>query len=346
MTKFLITRLMRFTGADKAVLILFNSLFTLTPVLIKQVGMIPVATAIFKLYRWLASGHGIDVITTLAESYFNPVVFRDFSSIIFPTLKECLRAKRTVLLLNFFRLYTGVFFIGLIRPIFTSIFKYSFGIIFSSLGVVFNEALSGITVIKWIADKVLSIFPAVPFVNNILSQIKGNVSISKPTGNSNDNVSNFDLSSIFSTIGLVLIGAGAIFLVILVGDYYLPDYTRNIPGVETILNSWYSVYDYIMSLFTSGQTPPSAPDADIKLTGPEPVSRTSSGSSSGSDTAGYPTPTPTRPGTPSAPDAFPSTWGWPGSSSSGAGSSTTTTSYPDPWDPSKPSGSGSNPFSD
>ena len=344
MTKFLITRLIRFTGADRALLVLFNSLFSLTPVLIKQVGMIPVATAIFKLYRWLASGHGIDVITTLAESYFNPVVFRDFSSIIFPTLKECLRAKRTVLLLNFFRLYTGVFFIGLIRPIFTSIFKYSFGIIFSSLGVVFNEALSGITVIKWIADKVLSIFPAVPFVNNILSQIKGDVSISKPTGNSNDNVSNFDLSSIFSTIGLVLIGAGAIFLVILVGDYYLPDYTRNIPGVETILNSWYSVYDYIMSLFTSGQTPPSAPDADIKLTGPEPVSRTSSGSSSGSDTAGYPTPTPTRPGTPSAPDAFPSTWGWPGSSSSGGGSSTTPTSYPDPWDPSKPSGSGSNPF--
>ena len=327
-------------------LILFNSLFALTPVLIKQVGMIPVATAIFKLYRWLASGHGIDVITTLAESYFNPVVFRDFSSIIFPTLKECLRAKRTVLLLNFFRLYTGVFFIGLIRPIFTTIFKYSFGIIFSSLGVVFNEALSGITVIKWIADKVLSIFPAVPFVNNILSQIKGDVNISKPTGNSNDNVSNFDLSSIFSTIGLVLIGAGAIFLVILVGDYYLPDYTRNIPGVETILNSWYSVYDYIMSLFTSGQTPPSAPDADIKLTGPEPVSRTSSGSSSGSDTAGYPTPTPTRPGTPSAPDAFPSTWGWPGSSSSGAGSSTTTTNYPDPWDPNKSNGSSSNPFSD
>lgn len=346
MTKFLITRLMRFTGADKALLVLFNSLFTLTPVLIKQVGMIPVATAIFKLYRWLASGHGIDVITTLAESYFNPVVFRDFSSIIFPTLKECLRAKRTVLLLNFFRLYTGVFFIGLIRPIFTTIFKYSFGIIFSSLGVVFNEALSGITVIKWIADKVLSIFPAVPFVNNILSQIKGDVSISKPTGNSNDNVSNFDLSSIFSTIGLVLIGAGAIFLVILVGDYYLPDYTRNIPGVETILNSWYSVYDYIMSLFTSGQTPPSAPDADIKLTGPEPVSRTSSGSSSGSDTAGYPTPTPTRPGTPSAPDAFPSTWGWPGSSSSGAGSSTTTTNYPDPWDPNKSNGSSSNPFRD
>ena len=346
MTKFLITRLMRFTGADKAVLILFNSLFTLTPVLIKQVGMIPVATAIFKLYRWLASGHGIDVITTLAESYFNPVVFRDFSSIIFPTLKECLRAKRTVLLLNFFRLYTGVFFIGLIRPIFTTIFKYSFGIIFSSLGVVFNETLSGITLLKWVADYVLSIFPAMPLVNNLITQIKGVGNISKPTSNRGEDVSNIDFSSIFSTIGLILIGAGAIFLVILVGDYYLPDFTRNIPGVETILNSWYSVYDYIMSLFTSGQTPPSAPDADIKLTGPEPVSRTSSGSSSGSDTAGYPTPTPTRPGTPSAPDAFPSTWGWPGSSSSGAGSSTTTTSYPDPWDPSKPSGSGSNPFSD
>ena len=344
MTKFLITRLIRFTGADRALLVLFNSLFALTPVLIKQVGMIPVATAIFKLYRWLASGHGIDVITTLAESYFNPVVFRDFSSIIFPTLKECLRAKRTVLLLNFFRLYTGVFFIGLIRPIFTTIFKYSFGIIFSSLGVVFNETLSGITLLKWVADYVLSIFPAMPLVNNLITQIKGVGNISKPTSNRGEDVSNIDFSSIFSTIGLILIGAGAIFLVILVGDYYLPDYTRNIPGVDTILNSWYAVYDYIMSLFTSGQTPPSGPDADIKLTGPEPVSRTSSGSSSGSDTAGYPTPTPTRPGTPSGPDALPSTWGWPGVSSSGGGNSTTPTSYPDPWDPSKPSGNDSNPF--
>ena len=350
MTKFLITRLIRFTGADKALLVLFNSLFTLTPVLIKQVGIIPVAGAIYRLYRWLASGHGIDVITTLARTYFNPVVFRDFSTIIFPTLKECLQSKKGLLLLNFFRLYTGTFFIGLIRPILTTIFRYSFGIIFTSLGVVFNEALSGITVIKWIADKVLSIFPAVPFVNNILSQIKGDVSISKPTGNSNDNVSNFDLSSIFSTIGLVLIGAGAIFLVILVGDYYLPDYTRNIPGVETILNSWYSVYDYIISLFTSEQTPPSAPDANIKLTGPEPISRTNSGSSSGSNTAGYPTPTPTRPGTPRTPDAFPSTWAWPQWGSSGTDGNVnpnpTPENYPGPWEgtSTRPGDSGSNPF--
>lgn len=346
MTKFLVIKLIRFTGADTAFVSLFKSLFSLTPVLIKQVGIVPVTMAIVKLYRWLAQGHSINTIIKLATAVFNPVILRDFIAVIFPLLEECMSKKKGVLLLNFFRLYTGLFLVGLVRPIFTTIFKYSFGIIFSSLGVVFNEALSGITVIKWIADKVLSIFPAVPFVNNILSQIKGDVNISKPTGNSNDNVSNFDLSSIFSTIGLVLIGAGAIFLVILVGDYYLPDYTRNIPGVDTILNSWYAVYDYIMSLFTSGQTPPSAPDADIKLTGPEPVSRTSSGSSSGSDTAGYPTPTPTRPGTPSGPDALPSTWGWPGSSSSGGGSSTTPTSYPDPWDPSKPSGSGSNPFSD
>ena len=353
MTKFLITRLIRFTGADRALLVLFNSLFSLTPVLIKQVGIIPVAGAIFRLYRWLASGHGIDTITTLARTFFNPVVFRDFSTIIFPTLKECLQSKKSVLLLNFFRLYTGTFFIGLIRPILTTIFRYSFGIIFSSLGVVFNEALSGITVIKWIADKVLSIFPAVPFVNNLISQIKGVGNISKPTSNRGEDVSNIDFSSIISTIGLILIGAGAIFLVILVGDYYLPDFTRNIPGVETILNSWYAVYDYLMSWIYTGDTPPrapSTPDSDIKVIGPEPVSRTNSGSSSGSDTAGYPTPTPTRPGTPRTPDAFPSSWGWPQWGSSGTDGNVnpnpTPENYPGPWEGTitRPGDSGSNPF--
>lgn len=348
MTKFLITRLIRFTGADKALLVLFNSLFTLTPVLIKQVGIIPVAGAIYRLYRWLASGHGIDVITTLARTYFNPVVFRDFSTIIFPTLKECLQSKKGVLLLNFFRLYTGTFFIGLIRPILSTIFRYSFGIIFTSLGVVFNETLSAISALKWVADYVLSIFPGIPFVNNIIQQVR-DIFSNKGKGISSDITTNsIDTSSVLSTIGLLLIGAGSLFLVLLLGDYYLPDFTRNIPGVDTILNSWYAVYDYIMSLFTSGQTPPSAPDADIKLTGPEPVSRTSSGSSSGSDTAGYPTPTPTRPGTPRTPDAFPSRWGWPQWGSSGTdgnvNSNPTPQNYPDLWDPNKPSGSGSNPF--
>ena len=338
MTKFLITRLIRFTGADKALLVLFNSLFTLTPVLIKQVGIIPVAGAIYRLYRWLALGHGIDVITTLARTYFNPVVFRDFSTIIFPTLKECLQSKKGVLLLNFFRLYTGTFFIGLIRPILTTIFRYSFGIIFTRLGVVFNETLSAISALKWVADYVLSIFPGIPFVNNVIQQVR-DIFSNKGKGISSDITTNsIDTSSVLSTIGLLLIGAGSLFLVLLLGDYYLPDFTRNIPGVDTILNSWYAVYDYIMSLFTSGQTPPSAPDADIKLTG----------SSSGSDTAGYPTPTPTRPGTPRTPDAFPSSWGWPQWGSSGTdgniNSNPTPQNYPDLWDPNKPSGSGSNPF--
>lgn len=348
MTKFLITRLIRFTGADRALLVLFNSLFSLTPVLIKQVGIIPVAGAIFRLYRWLAAGHGIDNIITLARTFYNPVVFRDFSTIIFPTLKECLQSKKGVLLLNFFRLYTGTFFIGLIRPILTTIFRYSFGIIFTSLGVVFNETLSAISALKWVADYVLSIFPGIPFVNNVIQQVR-DIFTNKGKGISSDITTNsIDTSSVLSTIGLLLIGAGSLFLVLLLGDYYLPDYTRNIPGADTILNSWYAVYDYIMSLFTSGQTPPSGPDPDIKLTGPEPVSRTSSGSSSGSDTAGYPTPTPTRPGTPRTPDAFPSSWGWPQWGSSGTdgnvNSNPTPQNYPDLWDPNKPSGSGSNPF--
>jgi hypothetical protein len=31
----------------------------------------------------------------------------------------------------------------------------------------------------------------------------------------------------------------------LAGDYFIPTFTRSIPGVETVLTSWYSLCDYV-----------------------------------------------------------------------------------------------------
>lgn len=226
----------------------------------------------------------------------HPVILRDFMTMIFPHIDICM-LKNAPLLKNLMRVYSGLFIIGLIRPVMSLVFKYSFGIVFTSLGIALNEALSAISVLKWISDQVLSIVPVMPFVSNISNQMR---LLINPSSNiiskeiiTEDNV---DIGSIWSTIGLILMGAGTIFLVILVGDYYMPQFTRSVPGVETILNSWYGVYDYMMSWFhpQAPELPSRSPSPDITLS--DSIARSDSGSSD--STMLPPTPRPSRPSTP------------------------------------------------
>ena len=51
MTQFIFLKLLKMVRADVAFVALFRTLFSLTPVLIRNVGIIPVAMAIYKMNR-------------------------------------------------------------------------------------------------------------------------------------------------------------------------------------------------------------------------------------------------------------------------------------------------------
>lgn len=300
MIQWSILRLFRFIGLDIAFTTLFQNLFKLTPLLVRQVGIIPTAMGIWNIRKWIGMNYSFKTLTAPLLNNIHPIILRDFMTMIFPHIDICM-LKNAHLLRNLMRLYSSLFIFGLIRPIMTLIFKYSFGIIFSSLGIALNEALSAITVLKYISDYVLSIFPVIPFFNNFMSQFSDvvtNRSSVKTRLNTPEVIT--ETSSVLSIFGLILIGAGSLFIVILVGDYFLPSITRSIPGVETILNGWYGVYDYMMSWIypSTSDLPSRSPSPDINLS--DSIARTSS---SGSDSTILP-PTP-RPSRPSTPEWFP-----------------------------------------
>jgi hypothetical protein len=112
-----------------------------------------------------------------------------------------------------------------------------------------------------------------------------------------------DNSSWFSILGLIVLGAGAIIGLICIGDYIAPSIIRGIPGIETILDSIYSVGNNIISWFTSiDKNNPDLPKSPDSINIPETISRSSSGSSSSStSTITPPTPPVSRTSTPMPP---------------------------------------------
>lgn len=296
MLQWSILRLFKFIGLDIAFTTLFHNLFKLTPLLIKQVGIIQTAKAIWNVRKWIGLNYTFKNLSTPLLNNIHPVILRDFMTMIFPHIDICM-LKNSYLLKNFMRVYSGLFIIGLIRPILSQLFRYSFGIIFSSVGIALNEALSAITVLRYISDYVLSIFPVIPMFSNIMSQFSEVATNrdSLQTRVSTPEVIN-ETSSILSITGLILIGAWTLFLVILAGDYFMPQFTRSIPGVDTILNGWYGVYDYMMSWFhpQAPELPSRSPSPDITLS--DSIARSDSGSSD--STMLPPTPRPSRPSTP------------------------------------------------
>lgn len=233
MIQWSILRLFRFIGLDIAFTTLFKNLFRLTPILIKQVGIIPVVISIWNLRKWIGMNYTLRTLSGPILDRIHPVILRDFTTLIFVDI--CV-SKNSPLLKNLMRVYSGLFIIGLIRPVFSMLFKYSFGIVFTSLGIALNEALSAITVLKYISDYVLSIVPVIPWFSNLMSQISDALASKRALKKAinNPEVIN-ETSSVLSIFGLILIGAGSLFIVILVGDYFMPSITRSIPGVETIL---------------------------------------------------------------------------------------------------------------
>jgi len=150
--------------------------------------------------------------------------------------------------------FLSFYSLGIIRPLLGQTFRWSVGLILSSIGIAFNEVLYGIGILKQASDFVLDWLP--------LDSIKNLINLKKEVGSPisetikpeiiketlNDN------SSLLSLIGLIFLGLGTFVGLLCIGDYFSPDTFGNIPGVQTILDPVYSLGDWIKSWIITPDT--------------------------------------------------------------------------------------------
>lgn len=331
LSRFILLKIIQFIKVDTVFHILFKSMFSNIPFLIRNLGIIPVTMGIWHLYKFLILGLKVKEFPLLILNKLNPIFVKTITESIAPYWDICLKTNKP-LFINLFRVFLGFLSLGIFRPIIFNIFKYTAGLFSVSIGIALNEALSSIKFLKWISNYTLSFLPInfnewLTAFKNIKTSVGGlpnsiNPRLSSSFGNmketalSNnpmtpnvDNVTINDTGSFLSTIGFIIMGFGVVIAVILTGDYIAPSTIRWIPGMEMILNHLYSTGDYILSWFKSTPTPkPDVPpmdestrwiptpwdNKDIDLpSAPEVISRNSS------DSTVHPlTPKPTRPSTP------------------------------------------------
>lgn len=221
MTKFLVVRLFKFIKVDRAFFLLFQHLFTMTPYLIKQVGVIQMCYTISTLYSYARRGLTLNPLLVIEaiNSRIPNIVIRDLITIILPYWNQAMKLNPS-LLKNIFNIYLFSFSIGLIKPLLRWLFKYSLGFIFTSLGVAWNEVLSSITLLKQISDYILSIVPIMPALHHIhtalLDSLPGDTFVTRVRGpatlpGANSEVSPYQSADLFTLIGLVLLGAGGLY---------------------------------------------------------------------------------------------------------------------------------------
>ncbi len=276
----------------------------------------PMCYTLYNIWKFARRGIPLNTFPVLIQDRVNAIIMRDLISIITPLWNTCMKLN-PFLLKNIFNIYLFSFSLGLFKPLLRWLFKYSVGFLLTSVGIAWNEVLSGITLLKAISDYILSIVPIIPALHYIhtalIDSLPGDTSVTRPSsevshtptpGRANQT------TDLFTLIGLVLLGAGGVCLLVITTDYYYPQLIRSIPGMDSVLTSWYQCWDAITTWYlgeASGPTtPPSTPTSPTDIS-TDRISRTASGSSSsssgssgssGSSTVYPNTPRPSRPSTP------------------------------------------------
>jgi hypothetical protein len=133
---------------------LFKVLFAATSTSILTVGIIPTLRFLFRIPRLINNGSSITGVRILSSvSGFNTQVIETIINSIQPNWNDCMKEPKI-----FHKLY-WIFLIfvvlGGFRPIIFHILKLLFTFIFASIGINFSDTLSGIKILKLLADNFL-----------------------------------------------------------------------------------------------------------------------------------------------------------------------------------------------
>jgi len=214
----------------------------------------------------------------------DPYILTTIMGMVIPHWSDCIAYPK--LFKNLFNIFIFFNFLGIFSfsfRIINYIFRFSIGTLFSTIGILWNEDLLAISYLR---DFALFIKDYVDYYFNF--KIPKLSTIKTLNTNINDNDLN-NYISILSFLGLLILGIGGATGMLCLAHLYIPENISNIPYigniVELINTNIYSIYDYFWgnsSNIQPGLTANTNTNNTTMMPFPEGISRTSSGSSSGS----------------------------------------------------------------
>lgn len=284
--------------------------------------IIPVVSAIFQLPRLLFKAIGIlptfKVLNTIRQCLVNPIKIITIKSVLEailnstnkltkPQIKLLLETLNPVLdeMIKLPETYAKVFkyfqyflMFSSIGPFFRVAYLYtlrtSLGLLFSSIGIVWNESLSAITTLRDISFWVLSTFESfsgISIPRGVPTEI---IPDSKPeTVEDLYNHSEFNKAAgFFEIVGMICMGVIVTGTTLIIFDHYHPDTFQNIPYINGFLDMVHNLWSPLHPTVPDAVQPPNPPappvvpnntpveppvDVPQLVDFPEVISRSSSG---------------------------------------------------------------------
>lgn len=209
------------------------------------------------------------IFRSLNLTNLNPFVQENIRRTVFTCLRDCLRYSRPVNQM-FYILLTSIIFKSV--KIFTYfIFKYFIGIVLFSLGIFWNDSLSGFTVLKKFSNFIIGFvesyfsfnFPRTG-VNATSNYITSNLKLEPEV-----QIDPKNYSYIPTTLGLILLGSVGLILGVVLLDNSYPEIFDNIPVVHTASEQIINAFDLIYSTIKNRilPTPPTTNNLAVAANG-------------------------------------------------------------------------------
>jgi len=267
---------------------IFKSLFIGLTGLVSTIGIIPTLRGLFRIRRYLPmlSTTTPTAAIALLERFLigiHPRVRETLLNILTPFTKMIISNNRIYSIA--FSIFSYSYLFICLKSIFYYIIRLSLGLILTSIGIMWNESLNAISYLNSFSNFIINLLENklnfnIPrlSIDNVHSLTN---TVTETIKESYDNNSYY-----FNILGIILITGLSLLASVCVIEYYFPEIiNQNLPDIgtfaENINNKISSLYHTILDWFN---TPKSSGSTDNSVSS-EQISRTSSGSSSGSSTS-------------------------------------------------------------
>lgn len=216
------------------------TLFTTVIPLVSSVGVVPVIRALFTLNRIIRRNGDLGLLRVLYGDRLNPYVLTTLTNVIGPLMQGCYKVP------NFPTIYSWLILpmlsISCIRPIFRYGIKFSFGLLLSSVGILWDESLSAISTLNSVASYFIDLLES--YTSLKIPRLKNLPSL-------NDTKLMDAESSWLFIMGLFFLSLLGLIGFLFTLDYVSPDTVQRIPYADLTLNSitscWYSIEAFFFS---------------------------------------------------------------------------------------------------
>nr|YP_010991017.1 hypothetical protein UYP79_mgp046 [Pappia fissilis]WOX61290.1 hypothetical protein [Pappia fissilis] len=297
LARLLVQQSVRILNYPTAFVSIINALFKVSTVLLGSLGIVRVLRVLFVL-KYVITSLNTTRISALSETIINrikdllPTYSIEVIEKIINILPDSDWRVCTDNSYKFNKIFNFIFLplliiksLRTVVPLVKWTFRFTSGIVLSAVGILFNETLYSIEVLKDFSQWVLESLNKISLfdfnrVGIIQEELKNKIPSIYYKGDSVIPVLSEephlekDLDNAGGTlaiIGLILVGIVGVTTVLIISDYYFPNQIDNIPIVNSYVDSIYSVWH---NLFGSN------PDAGTTGSNPpEAITRSSSGSS-------------------------------------------------------------------